>query len=227
MQHYLDAFKNYADFHGRATREQYWMFVLFNIIFFILAILIDTALLGIPIGLFSLLYQLITLIPSFSIAVRRLHDSGRSGFMLFIGLIPFIGSIWLLILFVLPSEKEDSAYGEYRADVLDSEIDIKAFDHKKADKAILIFLSWLVFTSLFWRIATLLEIISFYGKSYMIVLILQALISGALTVNLATALKENSKRAAGLVIAIILVLVELYRAFEIYSQFGGSVYAPY
>lgn len=227
MRHFIDAFNRYADFHGRSSRTQYWMFVLFNIIFSIVAAIIDTIVFNIPIGIVYLLYSVVLLIPSLAIAVRRLHDSGRSGFMLLVGLIPFIGGIWLLVLLLAPSEEMDSVYGDYNPEVLDAQLQIQEGDHRKADNAIIILLGWMLFTTLFWRFGPYLEMIPYYGKTYMIVLILQALISGGLSVNLAVALKDNSKRVAGLVIAILLLLFDLYRSYEIYDRFGGGGYAPF
>ncbi len=227
MRYFIDAFNRYADFHGRSSRTEYWMFVLFNVLFTIIAAIIDFIIFRIPIGLTYLLYSLVILIPSLAIAVRRLHDSGRSGFMLLVGLIPFIGVIWLLALLLAPSEEKDSAYGDYTPEVLDAQMQIQDGDHRKADNAIIILLGWMLFTMLFWRFGPYLEFVPAYGKSYMIVLILQALITGGLSINLAFALKDNSKRVAGLVIVIILLLFDLYRSYEMYYRFGGGIYVPY
>ena len=86
MNWYLLVLKKYADFNGRARRKEYWMFVLFNIIFAVAAMVLDN-LLGlnfdpIPYGTIYMLYALATLIPSLAAAVRRLHDIGKSGWMI-------------------------------------------------------------------------------------------------------------------------------------------------
>lgn len=220
MQHFLDAFSRYADFHGRSTRTQYWMFVLFNIIFTIVAAIIDSILFNTPFGIVYLLYALVLLIPSLAVAVRRLHDSGRSGYMLLVGLIPLVGGIWLLVLLLAPSEEADSVYGDYNSDVLDSPMPVLDVDQNKADNAIIVFLCWVLFTTLFWRIAPSLDVFNFQDTAYMIYLILQTLIGGVLSVNLALALKEGSKRMAGIIIASILLLFDLFRIYEIYQQFN-------
>lgn len=221
MQHFLDAFSRYADFHGRSTRTQYWMFVLFNIIFTIVAAIIDSILFNTPFGIVYLLYALVLLIPSLAVAVRRLHDSGRSGYMLLVGLIPIVGGIWLLVLLLAPSEESDSVYGEYNSDVLDSPMQqVQDVDDRKSDNAIIIFLCWFLFTNLFWRVAQSFDIFNFQETGYMIFLILQTLIGGVLSMNLALALKEGSKRTAGIIIASILLLFDLFKIFEIYTQFN-------
>jgi len=98
MNWYLKVLKNYAVFRGRARRKEYWMFVLFNIIFSIVAMILDnvfgTAIEDIGYGLIYILYVLAILIPGLAVAVRRLHDVGKSGWMIFISLIPLIGTIW-------------------------------------------------------------------------------------------------------------------------------------
>lgn len=82
MEWYLKVMKQYADFNGRARRKEYWMFLLFNIIFALVAMLVDN-LLGmrineqIPYGYLYLLYGLATFIPGIAVGVRRLHDVGK------------------------------------------------------------------------------------------------------------------------------------------------------
>jgi uncharacterized membrane protein YhaH (DUF805 family) len=60
---------------------------------------------------FSGLYSLAVLIPALAVAVRRLHDTGRSGWWLLIGLIPLVGPIVLLVFYLLDSDREPNAYG--------------------------------------------------------------------------------------------------------------------
>ena len=90
MEWYLKVLKQYGDFNGRARRKEYWMFVLFNIIFTGIATLISPKLYAI--------YTLAVLIPNLAVSVRRLHDVGKSGWwqllaFTIIGLIPLI--VWL------------------------------------------------------------------------------------------------------------------------------------
>lgn len=103
MNHYIDAFKNYANFSGRATRTQYWMFVLFNFIISLVLSFVLTMTIGDIGNVLYAIYGLAVLIPSLAISVRRLHDTNRSGWWILISLVPLIGSIWLLILLCLDS----------------------------------------------------------------------------------------------------------------------------
>jgi len=83
MNWYLKVLKQYADFQGRARRKEYWMFVLFNLIFAFVAMYLDriigTTMVGLPYGVIYILYALAVLIPSLAVGVRRLHDIGKSG----------------------------------------------------------------------------------------------------------------------------------------------------
>jgi uncharacterized membrane protein YhaH (DUF805 family) len=116
MNWYLQVLKKYAEFGGRARRKEYWMFALFNIVFFIVAIILDNVLgttIGVlPYGVFYFLYALAVLLPGLAVGVRRLHDVGKSGWMMLIGLIPLVGAIWLLVLACTDSQAGTNKWGE-------------------------------------------------------------------------------------------------------------------
>lgn len=109
MKWYLKAISQYADFSSRARRSEYWYFILFNVLFSCVALIIDT-LLGTP-GIFNGIYTLFVFIPGLSVLVRRLHDVGKSGWMYLIVLIPIIGYIWLLVLLFTDSEVGENKWG--------------------------------------------------------------------------------------------------------------------
>lgn len=115
MNWYLKVLKQYADFNGRARRKEYWMFVLFNLIFSVIAMILDNvfgiAMEGIGYGPLYGIYLLAIILPSLAVAVRRLHDIGKSGWMILITLIPLIGGIWLLVLLATDSNPGDNQYG--------------------------------------------------------------------------------------------------------------------
>ncbi|MEV0399682.1 DUF805 domain-containing protein [Actinoallomurus sp. NPDC050550] len=109
MSWYLAVLRNYAGFVGRARRTEYWMFVLFNVI---ITVVLD--LIGMAVKLVSILgfvYGLAVLIPSIAVGVRRLHDTGRSGWWLLIGIIPIIGTIILIVFMATPGDRGDNTYG--------------------------------------------------------------------------------------------------------------------
>jgi uncharacterized membrane protein YhaH (DUF805 family) len=109
MRWYLDVLRKYAVFSGRARRMEYWMFVLFNLIIALVLGAID-GLLGIQ-GVLGGLYSLAVLIPSLAVAVRRLHDTNRSGWWILINLIPVIGWIIFIIFAVQDSQPGPNQYG--------------------------------------------------------------------------------------------------------------------
>jgi uncharacterized membrane protein YhaH (DUF805 family) len=114
MNWYLEAWKNYANFQGRARRKAFWMFVLFNIIALVVLGLIQGAL-GLSgesgYGILTGLYSLAVLLPALSLAVRRLHDTGRSGWWLLIGLLPLVGEIILIVFYALDGQPGENQYG--------------------------------------------------------------------------------------------------------------------
>lgn len=136
MKWFIKCLKNYAVFRGRARRKEYWMFVLVSAtILFALGLLAsiinpgiynnDQALYGAnsmdtvepgPIG-FTLtlligVFFLFICLPSIAVAVRRLHDTGRSGWWYWIVLIPLVGGIIQTILLLLGSEANENKYGK-------------------------------------------------------------------------------------------------------------------
>ena len=115
MSWYLEALKKYAVFSGRARRMEYWYFVLFNLIVYVVLSLID-ALLGTfnviqGVGLLSGLYALAVLIPTLAVHVRRLHDIDRTGWWILISFIPLIGTIVLLVFALMPGTPGSNRYG--------------------------------------------------------------------------------------------------------------------
>lgn len=91
------AFSNYANFNGRASRSEYWWFVLFNFILGCIPVV-------------NLIAGLALLIPSLALGARRLHDTGRSGWWLLLGLIPF-GALVLIVFFCQESHPMVNEYG--------------------------------------------------------------------------------------------------------------------
>ena len=114
MNWYLDAWKNYANFQGRARRKAYWMFVLFNIIALVVLGVIEGAI-GLGgqngYGILTGVYSLAMILPLIAVAVRRLHDTGRSGWWILIGLVPLIGPIVLIVFYVTDSQPGTNQYG--------------------------------------------------------------------------------------------------------------------
>ncbi|WP_043686364.1 DUF805 domain-containing protein [Streptomyces xylophagus] len=111
MSWYIEALKKYAVFSGRARRKEYWLFGLFSGL--IALVLVVVALVAQSSALFALVgvYYLGTLLPSLGVSVRRLHDTGHSGWWLFFYLVPIAGPITLLVFNCTDSAPGPNAYG--------------------------------------------------------------------------------------------------------------------
>lgn len=99
----------YADFNGRSRRPEYWWFVLFAVLLNAVLQMLsgDSAILS----LIALLITLSILIPSIAVAIRRLHDTGRSGWWLLLSLIPLLGFLVLVYFYIQPTDPETNAWG--------------------------------------------------------------------------------------------------------------------
>lgn len=106
MNWFLKALKQYTNFDGRAKRKEFWMFILFSIIFFIGAMIINE-IMGVKV-----LYFLCLIIPGIAISVRRLHDIGKSGWMLLINLIPVVGWVLFIIFMASKGNQRKNSYGQ-------------------------------------------------------------------------------------------------------------------
>ncbi len=115
MNWYLQALKKYTVFTGRARRKEYWFFVLFNILISAALSIVDyftgTYSSSYGTGLLGALYAIAVLLPAIAVTIRRLHDTGRSGWWILIALVPVVGGIVLLIFMVLDGQPGDNEYG--------------------------------------------------------------------------------------------------------------------
>ncbi|MCM1482879.1 MAG: DUF805 domain-containing protein [Muribaculaceae bacterium] len=131
-------FSKYATFSGRASRSEYWYFVLFNVIVGVVFCIIGGVTMSDvsaiadnasdssnPVSMMSAvvstmpgwlavlmgLYQLLIILPSLAVSVRRMHDIGKGGGWIFISLVPFIGGIWFFVLTLIGSQYGPNRFG--------------------------------------------------------------------------------------------------------------------
>lgn len=115
------ALRNYADFQGRARRKEYWMFTLLVTLATVLAVILGGAESSVG-GLLLLVIVLGGVIPGLAVTVRRLHDLGLSGWLVLVGLIPYIGSLVLFILMLLDGKRGTNQYGPNPKEPVDASV---------------------------------------------------------------------------------------------------------
>lgn len=122
---YKSMFKKYAKFNGRSRRSEYWYATLANSLIILAMVLLMVIIAAtnesnmsdgaavflsiISLALFG--YSFAVMIPGMAMGVRRLHDTGRSGWFMLLSLIPYIGGIILFIFMVQDSQPEANQYG--------------------------------------------------------------------------------------------------------------------
>lgn len=115
MNRYVKAMRSYADFSGRASRSDYWIFSLFFFILYLIALFIDFVFnlysSEFAAGPLSLIVVLAHLIPSVSLLTRRIHDTGHTGWWTLFTFIPVIGFIAALYFLFKRSQPGANAYG--------------------------------------------------------------------------------------------------------------------
>ena len=110
LNFYVDAWKKFADFNGRSRRKEFWIFWLVNVVISWILSLI-TGSLGLIGAIIPLIFALAILIPSLAVAIRRMHDIGKSGWWICINFVPVIGTIWYIVLAAKDSEAGSNQYG--------------------------------------------------------------------------------------------------------------------
>lgn len=216
MNWYLAVLKKYADFNGRARRKEYWFFTLFNVLFAIIAVILDhltgLAIEGFGYGPIYLFYALALFVPGLAVAVRRLHDTGKSGWMILIGLIPLVGGIWLLILMVTEGQPQENEYGPAPKAPSQSPDDVEITERDRtADNILLIVVSWFLASKIIWFIIPLL--MEFIGADshayYMFASLLTQIITAATITALGYVAKNKTKQTIIYVVGSICFIIVL------------------
>ncbi len=126
MMGFMDAVKNvllnnYVNFDGRASRSEYWWWVLATIPMSFPFFILDVTVFGWGIEdptWFQNIFGAAIFLPGLGVVFRRLHDSGRSGWWLLIGLIPCVGFIVLIVFLAQDGEPYPNQYGEVPTNIL-------------------------------------------------------------------------------------------------------------
>ena len=112
LNNYVAVIKKYTVFTGRASRKEFWLFMLANFIAgIVFSILTRIPILKIIFWIAYVLYILAIVIPSIAVSIRRLHDSDKTGWLMLLYLVPFIGGIAVLVLCILEGTPGENQYG--------------------------------------------------------------------------------------------------------------------
>ncbi|HEX8561734.1 MAG TPA: DUF805 domain-containing protein [Flavobacterium sp.] len=216
MNAYLYVLRNFHDFTDRADREEYWMFVLFNLIFSIAAAVLDN-ILGVTFGnsIYGpvyIAYSLFVFVPGLAVAVRRLHDTGRSGWMLLIGLIPIIGAIWLFVLLAMEGNDRDNPYGT--SEVQNDNDGSFLTANKNSDSILIGVVAFILVSSAFWHIAPTFSAQFYEMNWYRYPAAVVGIISGALPAVLGMLIQKKNLRLAALVVGGAYFCFNMYKAVQ-------------
>jgi len=112
VDNYFSVLKKYVDFTGRASRKEFWMFVLVNIIISVIfSILTRIPILRVIFWIVFTLFSLAVLVPSIMLGIRRLHDINLSGWLMLLCLIPVVNVVAIFLLCVIEGNQYDNQYG--------------------------------------------------------------------------------------------------------------------
>jgi len=119
MNEFIIPYRRYVDFEGRSSRKEFWYFVLFYLIVSAVLTILDRTFFSSALGTdgsaidpLTSIFGILSLIPNISVSVRRLHDTGRSGWWILLWLIPLVGWIPLVIWYCQKGHPAPNAYGE-------------------------------------------------------------------------------------------------------------------
>ena len=117
MKYFILAFKNWNKFNGRANQSEFWYYNLSYFVIIIILTIADYSFFGYDpmdatsIAATSSIFQILCIIPSLSVTIRRLHDVNKSGWNLLWIFLPIIGAIYLIYLYIKKGNVEDNDYG--------------------------------------------------------------------------------------------------------------------
>ena len=150
MKWFFKVLRQYADFKGRASREEFWMFALFYLIVAFVITLFSLGLMQLSGKTGALLLPFLFIfalsIPSWAVVIRRLHDIGKSAWYLLINLIPIVGGILLLLKLIAKGNSDTNQYGKTPETIL-----TKGYNRLRSASVALIIASvcWLLSRAIF------------------------------------------------------------------------------
>ena len=237
MKWFIKVLRHYADFSGRARRKEYWMFVLFNSIFAFAWVFLFTLVFAL-VGNYhyedeitnasimaNLSYMMIMMLPSMAVTVRRLHDTGKSGWMILIGLIPLVGGVWLFVLMLLDSHPEENKYGQNPK--TSPEVFAEPTKLKSAGVTLIVAASMALLIDIIQHIMYISNEIHLHFSFYIpIVSIVLLLIAGIFLTTEKSIYELHKKgKSAMILLLIAFVISVLLVATNVFSMINSGMYA--
>jgi len=221
MDWYFNVLKKYSAFSGRETRRDYWMFILFNGILAMVALILDNVLrltvTQAKFGVFYLVVVLTLLVPTLSATSRRLHDTNKSFWWSCLFFIPVVGFIWLVVLLVKEGNLGTNKYGDsplYK-EIDDDEIDESEGldfenDSNIGDTIILLVVIWMVLSRLFFAVAPKLSGTLYTSHWFDMVNTIIGLMWTFVPFGLAFAVKNRTKQMTLFILGGVYLFYGLY-----------------
>ena len=119
-EHFTFCMKNYVNGVGRANRAEYWSFTLFVLLFYVAALIVDAIISASVNGggggstflpIFFCITALVFLLPALCVQIRRFHDVGLTGWLILIGIVPYVGSLFTFVVTVLAGQAGPNKHG--------------------------------------------------------------------------------------------------------------------
>lgn len=220
MDWYFNILKRYAIFRGREARKEYWMFVLFNGILAMIALILDNVL-GLTVGhmkfgVFYLIFTLTLLVPTLAVTSRRLHDIGKSAWWMLLAFVPVVGTIWLIVILAGEGYMGTNMYGdspfykEYDDDTDESEGVLYHNESGIEDTIILIVVVWMILSRLFFVVAPKLTSRLYTSHWFDMVNTIIGLMWAFVPFGLAFAVKNRTKQMTLFILSGFYLFYSLY-----------------
>ena len=232
FQWFIHSLKHFADFSGRARRQEYWMFTLFNFIFYIAwaifvsicAIIMDCDEEQLTISFYG--YYVLMMLPSLAVAVRRLHDTGKSGWMLLLACIPLVG-FWILALMFTEGDQRENKYGP------NPKTQLLPLNEKTQLKNVAVTLivaaSFAVFACVMEAIFIEYHSLGQFTRFFSLIAYILTLIAGIFLLSEKNFLNLSDKGKQALLLLLISVLIQLlislYFMFRNFMYIGLNLYS--
>lgn len=224
---YAQAWRRYAVGKGRAPRIEFWIWRLYSLAISCAAITLDR-MFGIHFeevgfGPIYILWALATIVPTITVSIRRMQDTGRHGTWILIALLPVAGPIWFLVLTLMPSQDGENAYGPNPS----QEVDEMGYRTGLAENIVTFSILWGLFGMIRWLV--LQHGFNYFNEDgsgsfwqsphYMIYRIMSVYIWALEPIALVCIIRSRIRRTWLLWIAGAMALFQLGNAFyEIFDQ---------